>query len=92
MAMTTPIAMLRSRSSGRPSAESSAVAASVKAVKLATRPADDRVRPARISRRALPANTIGSTGSTQGEIAVTIPATKRDPDEQRHCGQSSHGF
>jgi hypothetical protein len=34
-----PIAMLRSRSSGRPRAERSAVAARVKIVKLATSPA-----------------------------------------------------
>ncbi len=66
--------MFRSRSSGRWSAESSAVAVSVKIVKLTTSPATIAygcrsfpvVPPARIT---------GSTGSTHGESAVTIPAT-----------------
>jgi hypothetical protein len=46
----------------------------VNAVKLATSPATiaTGLRPPPV---ALPANTIGRTGRTHGEIAVTIPAT-----------------
>ena len=72
--MTIAIAICRRRSWGSRSAERSAVAARVKAVKLATRPAT-MAYGRRASPLALPAKTIGSTGRTQGEIAVTIPAT-----------------
>ena len=75
---TTPIATLRRRSSGSPSAERSAVATSVKSVKLQTSPAT--IAYGRLlSSLAPPANTIGSTGRTQGESAVTMPATNATP-------------
>ena len=73
-----PIAMLRRRSSGSPRADRSAVAASVKAVKLATSPATI-AKGRRGPPEALPAKTIGRTGRTHGLIAVTMPATKAMP-------------
>ncbi len=66
--------MFRSRSSGRPSAERSAVAASVNAVNETTRPAITAYGR-RLPPPLPPASTTGSTGSTHGESAVTIPAT-----------------
>ena len=72
------IARLRRKSAGRPSLSSSHAANSVKTTKLATRPVTIRsgLRPV-----APPASRIGSTGSTQGEIAVTTPA--RNPIPRR---------
>ena len=70
------IARLRRKSCGSPSCERSHDAKSVKTVKLTTTPATMRsgFRP-----EAPPARRIGSTGSTHGEIAVTMPATKPMP-------------
>ena len=57
-----------------PSAARSAPAVSVNVVKLTTRPAMIANAPRRPSPAALPAKTIGSTGSTHGERAVITPA------------------
>ena len=75
---TTAIARFRRRSSGRPRAERSAAAVSVKTVKLTTSPAM-MANGLRGPPVAPPASTIGSTGRTHGETAVTIPATKATP-------------
>jgi hypothetical protein len=72
------MATFRRRSSGRPSAERSAVATRVKSVKLQTSPATIAYGRRR-SPVAPPAKTMGSTGRTQGEIAVTMPATNATP-------------
>ena len=42
-------------------------------------PGDDRVRPPAVLPVAAPASTIGSTGSTHGEMAVIRPARKAIP-------------
>ena len=67
------------------------MAARVNAVKLTTSPATiangRRSPPA-----APPAKTIGSTGSTHGLIAVTIPATKAIPTRTATAGDGSRRF
>jgi hypothetical protein len=74
----SPIASFRRKSSGRPRVRRSQTPKSVKAVKLRTSPAmiaNGFLRPP----VAPPANTIGRTGSTQGEIAVMNPAASPIP-------------
>ena len=75
---SSAIAMLRSTSCGSPSAERIDAAASVKRVKLATRPAmiANGRRPEPL---APPASTIGSTGRMHGDTAVITPARKPIP-------------
>jgi hypothetical protein len=73
------MARSRSTSSGRPRALRSAAPASVKAVNEITRPVTIAYGRSRFVVVVLPARRIGSTGSTQGEIAVMIPARKAMP-------------
>ena len=81
--------MLRSRSAGSPSLLSSQVAKSVKTTKLETRPAMIRsgLRP-----DAPPASSTGSTGSTQGEIAVMSPARNPIPSSTSTLGRVAPAF
>ena len=72
---STAIARLRSRSSGRPSAEITYTSATVAKVNERTKPVttpSGRLRPP-----VAPADSAtGSTGSTHGDSAVAAPATK----------------
>src|SRR4029450_4882358 len=78
------IARSRRKSSGRPSASSSDAPATVKIVKLPTSP---RMITYGGRPEAPPASRIGSTGRTQGEIAVMRPATNAIPSRiSMHSG------
>ena len=78
-------------SSGRPSAESSAVAASVKAVKLTIEPGHDGERPSAAAGSTAREDDRQNRQDARADRRDHA-GDERDPDEQSHLGDRSRRF